>query len=158
MEQIINFDFWGIDTNEEFKKMAEKVVKECYKIEKITNPNLAITIIFTNPEKIREINNEYRKIDKATDVLSFPMFEKEEIEDIKNTETLEVLGDIILSIEQVEAQAKEYGHSFEREFSYMIVHGFYHLMGYDHIEEEDKKVMREKEEAVLEELTILRNF
>ena len=93
-------------------------------------------------------------------VLSFPIFEKEEIDEkIKNHdfEHEDVLGDIIISIKQVEAQAKEYGHSFEREFAYMLVHGFYHLMGYDHIQEEDKVVMRAKEEKVLEKLEIRRD-
>lgn len=149
MEQAINFDFWEIDYNEYFCNMATNVLEKCYNIEKINNPNLTVTIIFTIPDKIREINKKYRNIDKPTDVLSFPMFEKEEIEDIKKTNRPEVLGDIILSIEQIKNQAEEYGHSFEREFSYMIVHGFYHLLGYDHIKEEDKQAMRIKEEEVL---------
>ena len=68
----------------------------------------------------------------------------------------DVLGDIIISMKKVEEQAKEYGHSVERELAYMVVHGFYHLMGYDHMVEEDKKVMREKEEKVLESLDIVR--
>ena len=67
-----------------------------------------------------------------------------------------MLGDIVISIEKVEEQTVEYGHSFERELSYMVVHGFYHLMGYDHIKEEDKKIMRKKEEQVLEKLGIQR--
>ena len=119
-----------------------------------------LSIILTTPEHIHEINNEYRDVDRATDVLSFPIFEKEEIDEkIKNQnfEHEDVLGDIIISIEQVEEQAKEYGHSFEREFAYMIVHGFYHLMGYDHIKEEDKIIMREKEEKVLSKLGIRRD-
>ena len=87
-------------------------------------------------------------------MLSFPMFEKDEIDAIKDTEVPEVLGDIVLSIEQIEKQAVEYEHSFEREFSYMIVHGFYHLIGYDHIIEADKKVMREKEEYVLNKIIL----
>ena len=66
------------------------------------------------------------------------------------------MGDIVISIEKVEEQAKEYGHSFEREFAYMLVHGFYHLMGYDHIEENDKNIMRQKEENILEKLKILK--
>ena len=69
---------------------------------------------------------------------------------------METIGDIIISVQRVEEQAKEYGHSFERELSYMLVHGFYHLMGYDHIEEEDRKIMRPKEEKILSELNILR--
>ena len=77
---------------------------------------------------------------------------------IKNNlfEHEDILGDIIISIDKVKEQAEEYGHSFERELSYMLVHGFYHLMGYDHIEEEDKKIMRPKEEKILNELKITR--
>ena len=118
-----------------------------------------MTITFTTPEEIRKINKKYRKIDKATDVLSFPMFEKDELDEkIKNGDFPyeDVLGDVIISIEKVREQAEEYGHSFERELSYMLVHGFYHLMGYDHIEEEDKKIMRPKEEKILNELKITR--
>ena len=85
------------------------------------------------------------------------MFEKEELEEkIKKNdfEHEDVLGDIIISVEKVQEQAIEYGHSFERELSYMVVHGFYHLMGYDHIQEEDKKKMRPKEEKILSDLKI----
>ena len=96
-------------------------------------------------------------------MLSFPIFEKKDIDMLrKNGEIVDedmpqdVLGDIIISMKQVEEQAKEYGHSVERELAYMVVHGFYHLMGYDHMVEEDKKVMREKEEKVLESLDIVR--
>ena len=87
------------------------------------------------------------------------MFEKTELDEkIKKKEFLheDVLGDIIISVQKVEEQAKEYGHSFERELSYMVVHGFYHLMGYDHIEEKDKIIMRPKEENVLSKLGITR--
>ena len=93
-------------------------------------------------------------------MLSFPMFEKNELDEkIRNNdfEHEDVLGDIVISIEKVKGQAQEYGHSFEREFAYMIVHGFYHLMGYDHIKEEDKIVMRPKEENVLNKLGIRRD-
>ena len=149
-----------VEPNEEYEKTIKKVLEECYKTENLTNSKLIITITLTTPEKIRQINNEYRQIDKATDVLSFPMFEKSELDEkIKKQEFLheDVLGDIIISVQKVEEQAKEYGHSFERELSYMLVHGFYHLMGYDHIEEEDKKIMRPKEEKILNELKITRD-
>ena len=99
-------------------------------------------------------------MDKETDVLSFPMFEKSELDDKiinQDFEHEDVLGDIVISIEKVKGQAEEYGHSFEREFSYMIVHGFYHLMGYDHIEEKDKIIMRPKEENILNKLGIRRD-
>lgn len=87
------------------------------------------------------------------------MFERKELEEKIEKQDFEhedVLGDIIISIEKVKEQAIEYGHSFERELSYMIVHGFYHLMGYDHIKEEDKKEMRPKEDKILNELKITR--
>ena len=148
-----------VEPNEEYEKTIKKVLEECYKTENLTNSKLIITITLTTPEKIRQINNEYRQIDKATDVLSFPMFEKTELDEkIKKQEFLheDVLGDIIISVQKVEEQAKEYGHSFERELSYMVVHGFYHLMGYDHIKEEDKKEMRPKEEKILNDLKIIR--
>ena len=85
------------------------------------------------------------------------MYQKEELDqkiEKKDFQYQDILGDIVISIPKVEEQAKEYGHSFERELSYMLVHGFYHLMGYDHIEEEDKKQMRKKEEKILETLNI----
>ena len=88
------------------------------------------------------------------------MFEKEELEEkikLQDFKYEDMLGDIVISIDKVEEQAKEYEHSFERELSYMIVHGFYHLMGYDHIEEGDKKIMRPKEEKILQELKITRD-
>ena len=119
---------------------------------------LYISITLTNPEKIREINKKYREIDKETDVLSFTMFEKNEIEKMieNNYEIDDVLGDIIISIDKVERQAIEYGHSFERELAYMCVHGFFHLMGYDHIKEEDKIIMRAKEDEILNKMGITR--
>ena len=154
--EIIYKDIEEVD---EYEKTVKKVFDECFKEEKIEDSKLYITVTFTNPENIQKINKQYRNIDKATDVLSFPMFEKKELENKiqeKNFIHEDILGDIVISIEKVKEHAKEYGHSFERELSYMLVHGFYHLMGYDHIEEEDKKQMRKKEEKVLEELKIVR--
>ena len=148
-----------IDENKDYEKVIEKVLNKCFKEENLENSKLYITITLTNPENIRIINKQYRNIDRVTDVLSFPMFEKEELDKkIQNNdfEHQDVLGDLIISIEKVKEQAEEYGHSFERELSYMVVHGFYHLMGYDHIKEEDKKIMRPKEEKILNDLQILR--
>ena len=149
----------GIEENKEYEPIIKKVIEKCFEEEKIQNSKLCMTIILTTPQNIRKINKEYRDIDKETDVLSFPMFEKDELDKkIENNdfEYEDVLGDIVISIEKVKEQAEEYGHSFERELSYMLVHGFYHLMGYDHIEEEDKKVMRPKEEKILKDLEITR--
>lgn len=149
-----------IEEKEEYEKIIQRVLEQCFKEENIENSKLYITITLTNPETIKQINTEYRNIERATDVLSFPMFEKDELDEKiknKNFEYPDVLGDIVISIEKVEEQAKEYGHSFERELSYMVVHGFYHLMGYDHIKEEDKKQMRPKEEKILNYLEIKRS-
>ena len=149
----------GIDENKEYDEVIKKVLSQCFKEENLENSNLWITVTFTTPKKIQEINKEYRGIDKATDVLSFPMFEKNELDEKiakKDFENEDILGDIVISVEKVKEQAIEYGHSFERELSYMLVHGFYHLMGYDHIKEEDKKIMRPKEEKILETLKISR--
>ena len=148
-----------IEKKKEYENIIEKVVKKCFEEEKIENSNLIVTIILTTPDSIKKINKKYRQVDRVTDVLSFPMFEKKELEEKikkKNFDHEDMLGDIVISIEKVKEQAEEYGHSFEREFSYMIVHGFYHLMGYDHIEEKDKKIMRPKEEKILDALRIQR--
>lgn len=148
-----------IEEKKEYENIIERVINQCFKEEKIENSNLIVTIILTNLESIRKINQKYRNIDRATDVLSFPMFDKKDLEEKILKEDFEhedMLGDIVISIDKVKEQAKEYGHSFEREFSYMIVHGFYHLMGYDHIEEKDKKIMRPKEEKILNDLEIQR--
>lgn len=138
-----------------YDKIVEKVLQKCYEEEKLLDSKLIITITFTTPEQIHKINKEYRQVDRPTDVLSFPMFEKEEIPNVIN-EIEEPLGDIVISIEKVKEQAEEYGHSFERELAYMVVHGFYHLMGYDHIELVDRTEMREKEETILKKLNITR--
>lgn len=173
MKENCEIIYKGIDTNDEYEKTIKKVVDKCFEVENLQNTNLYISITLTNPEEIKTINKQYRNINKATDVLSFPMFEKEEldtmvqdsakkdqVDDTENDENQvrDILGDIVISIQKVQEQAKEYGHSFERELSYMVVHGFYHLMGYDHMVEDDKKQMRKKEENILEKLNISRDL
>ena len=162
MKKNYEIIYKNLEENEKYESTIKQVINECFKIEKLEQTNLYISITLTNSEEIEKINRQYRNIDRPTDVLSFPMFEKEELnqfinENSKNTDVNvqgDILGDIVISVPKVYEQAEEYGHSFERELAYMVVHGFYHLMGYDHIEDEDKKVMREKEEYVLENLGI----
>lgn len=156
MSDILELTWKDVPEDVEMKKIIEDVVQECFFTENIKDKKFIISVTLTTPQVIKELNKEYRNIDKETDVLSFPMFEKQEIEERKNPIVVEVLGDIVISIPRVEEQAKEYGHSFERELAYMVVHGFYHLMGYDHMEDDDKKIMREKEENVLQKLKIER--
>lgn len=160
MQELVEITWKDIEENKQFETKIFEVLNKCFEEEKLNDLNLYISVTLTIPSVIRKLNNEYRGIDKETDVLSFPMFEKYEIDEIvKNRRkqfVKETIGDIVISVERVEEQAKEYGHSFERELSYMLVHGFYHLIGYDHIKEEDKKIMRPKEEKVLNELEIYR--
>lgn len=154
MQEVVEINFLDIEEKQELKEFAKQVVATCFSEEKLNNLNFYLSITLTSPKEIHKLNKEYRKVDKETDVLSFPIFEKEEIDNIIATQKKnlvpEPIGDIVISIEKVKEQAKEYGHSFERELSYMIVHGFYHIMGYDHIEKKDKVVMRPKEEKILE--------
>ena len=152
-------EYLEIEPNSNYEKIISKVLEKCFETENLSKDNLLVSIVLTTPDNIRRINKEYRDIDKSTDVLSFPMFEKSEIEEFiknKNLEHSDILGDMVISIPQVQLQAEEYGHSFERELSYMVVHSFYHLMGYDHMKEEEKKIMRQKEENILSKLGIER--
>lgn len=157
---IADVHFEGIEEDTGYAKLINQVLQEAFQEEKLDKLNVYMNVILTTPEVIRTTNKTYRNIDKETDVLSFPMFEKNEIEQMVATEEAfpvqEVLGDIMVSIAKVEEQAKEYQHSFERELAYMIIHGFYHILGYDHMEEEEKKQMRAKEETVLNKLHITR--
>lgn len=110
---------------------------------KITNP--VINIIIVKNKEIKTLNNEYRKKNIETDVLSFALEENNDI----IYKDFRLLGDIYISIDKAKLQSKEYGHSLKRELCFLTVHGVLHLLGYDHIKEEDKKVMREIEESVL---------
>ena len=160
MEKIVQIEYEGIEPKKEYEELIQMVINRCFAEEQLLQANLYIAITLTTPKNIRTLNQQYRNIDKETDVLSFPMFEKKEVQEIQkqtNHTVHEVLGDIVISIPRVEEQAKEYEHSFERELAYMLVHGFYHLMGYDHIEEKDKLQMRPKEEKILQDLKITRN-
>lgn len=162
MNSVTEIVWKDIEQNKELENIIEKVIQKCFEVEHINPTSLYICVTLTNPQNIKELNKEYRNIDKETDVLSFPMFEKCELdklvsENIESKQELQdIMGDIVISIERVQEQAKEYGHSFEREFAYMLVHGFYHLRGYDHMVEEEKAQMREKEENVLSQLNITR--
>mgnify|MGYP000462452560 FL=1 len=159
MNKIVEINYHDIEKNSEYEKIIEQVLAKCFQEENMDKLGLYVSVTLTCPSYIRKINNAYRNIDKETDVLSFPMFEKEEIDKMISEQdniVQDVLGDIIVSIERVREQAIEYGHSFERELSYMIVHGFYHLLGYDHMNDEEKKIMRAKEENILSKLKITR--
>ncbi len=112
-----------------------------------------ISVVITDNEGIREINRDYRNIDKETDVLSFPQYDFVNptvfAQDPTDSQGEIMLGDIVISKEKVSSQAEEIGHSFERELQYLTVHSCLHLLGYDHISEEDKKIMRAREKQIM---------
>ena len=114
--------------------------------------DVEFNIIFVDSNKIHEINREYRGIDRVTDVISFALEDNEEIK-------LEhrILGDIYICVERAHEQAIEYGHSFLREIAFLMIHGLLHLLGYDHMEPEDEKVMFGKQEEILNEFGIRRD-
>ncbi|GMB00828.1 endoribonuclease YbeY [Pelosinus sp. IPA-1] len=124
---------------------------EAYGIE----PHTEVSLVLADDEYIRVLNRQYRDKDCSTDVLSFALNEGEEPLMIDGPEEV-LLGDIIISLETATRQAEEYGHSLERELAYLTVHGILHLLGYDHMSEEDKKEMRQEEEYVLSFLGITR--
>ena len=156
-----------IEVTEEFVEGLKKVINFALKEEEV-DLECEVSLLFVDNEEIKEINNETRQIDRETDVLSFPMLDYEDKkvfkECYKNHEFLEsdfdgdelVLGDIVLSLEKALEQSKEYNHSYEREASYLVVHSVLHLLGYDHMEDEDKVIMRKREEEILGKLNIIR--
>lgn len=135
-----------IDAYEELNEdKLEEYIRAVLEEEYESERDVYISVLLTDNEAIREVNREYRNKDSETDVISFAYLEVEE----EFESPYVTLGDIVISLEKVEAQASEYGHSFDRELYYVLTHGILHLLGYDHIEEEDKVEMRKKEEEIL---------
>ena len=137
--EIEGFD--DLIREEEIREYIQKVLEKEYESE---SP-VYMSLLFTSNDEIQVINREYRDKDQPTDVISFAYHETDDF-DIGPYDTL---GDIVISLERVVEQAKEYNHSAKRELYYVLTHGILHLLGYDHIEEEDKKEMRAKEEEIL---------
>ena len=157
----------SIEVTDDLINIINEVCDVALKDEEVTIP-YQISLLFVDNNEIREINNETRGIDKVTDVLSFPMLDYPENMVFKNVyknkkfneiyldgEEL-VLGDIVLSLERAKEQSIEYNHSFEREVCYLVVHSILHLLGYDHMNDEDKAKMRTREEEILGKLNIKR--
>lgn len=113
------------------------------------NDDYEVGLTYVSKEEIQDLNREYRDIDKVTDVLSFPL-----IEDFSSDETL--LGDVVISYDVAVEQAKEYGHSLEREIMFLFTHSILHLLGYDHIEDDDRVIMEQRQRDILDELNITR--
>lgn len=158
-----------IKITEDIELLLQNIIDYTLKEENVSM-EYEVSLIFVDNSSIREINREYRNMDRETDVLSFPMLEyppKKVYKDIYSNfefdescfdEEYLVLGDIAVSLEKALEQSVEYGHSFLRETAYLVVHSTLHLLGYDHMEEDDKVVMRKREEEILESFSINRDM
>ena len=124
-------------------KILTKVLKRTLKIEKVNNA--LFTVILVDEDKIRELNRDYRKIDRVTDVISFAF----EDNDKKEYNKMRILGEIYICIHRMKSQAIDYGHGEVRELAFLGVHGLLHLLGYDHMKKEDEEIMFGKQELIL---------
>ena len=142
-----------VQVKEDIKELdtVKKVLESAIKKEKLEN--VSFNLIIVDNKYIHELNKTYRNIDRETDVITFAL-EDEDSVIIPDNER--ILGDIYISIDKAKQQAEEFGHSLLRELSFLAVHGFYHLLGYDHMTPEDEKVMFAKQEEVLEAYGITR--
>lgn len=159
------------ETDKEFPFDVEEIVRLV--AEKVLDMEACpyeaqVNVLLTDNEGIREYNREYRGIDRETDVLSFPNLDFErpgeyEVEEDREADYFDpdtgelIMGDIIISVDKVEEQAKSYGHSMKREFAFLVAHSMLHLSGYDHMEEEEARVMEARQELALRELGITRD-
>ena len=159
---VIVYNYYVIDMNEITvinetsdnidKELLNKVASFALEYENVKKA--LVNIIIVDNDEIRKINKEYRGIDRETDVISFAL----EDDDTFIKLPIRVLGDIYISIDKAKSQAEEYGHSLKREMSFLVVHGILHLLGYDHMNESDEKVMFDKQDKILDELNIRRDY
>ena len=139
-----------VEINDEINDIIEKVINEVLIYEE-ESLDCEVSVSFVDNEEIKELNKEYRGVDKETDVLSFP------IEDEFFAGGPILLGDIIISIEKAYEQAEDFGHSLFREIAYLTAHSMFHLLGYDHMEDDEKTTMREKEKEIMKRLKIYKD-
>lgn len=146
-------------TNEDLslQKDLEKVIKEVLKVENVDEKKCEISLSFVDEKKIRQLNKDFRQTDRVTDVLSFPIedFFNEDRKTLLEKPYL-MLGDVVICTDVARKQAKELEHSFEREIMYLTCHSILHLLGYDHMEDDDKKMMRSKEKQVMKNLGVFK--
>lgn len=138
-----------MEVKEKNMKAIEKAISTTIEVEKAKG-NFEVSVSFVTNKEIRELNKNYRNVDSETDVLSFPMDDEEDPEGVI------MLGDVILSTEKIIEQAEYYGHSLEREMIYLTVHSMLHLLGYDHMTDDEKEEMRNREKEVMKELQLFK--
>ena len=149
----IYFDDERGDLDEKTEKYMRKSAEECVLREGLDAERCAVSVTFTDKDGIKELNREYRGVDSVTDVLSFPQYD--DFEEIPGEGEI-LLGDVVICRERAAEQAREFGHSLDREMIYLFTHSILHLLGYDHMEEEEKREMRLKEEEVMDFLGLSR--
>lgn len=139
-----------VEINKKINDIIELVIKEIL-LDELNSLEYEISISLVDNDEIKTLNKQYRNVDKETDVLSFPMDQEFDIPGIS------ILGDIIISMEKALEQAEDFSHSVEREIAYLTAHSVYHLLGYDHMNDEERYEMREKEKHIMKKLKIFKN-
>ena len=139
----------GQAVSQEILDTMMKAAEICVAAENIETDRTEISVTFVDMEEIHQLNMDYRQVDSPTDVLSFPQFD--DLNDLPEEGEI-ALGDVVICEQKAREQAEEFGHSFEREIIYLFVHSVLHLLGYDHMDEDEKKIMRRAEEAAMEQL------
>lgn len=142
-----------MEKESEWLPWVERCLRRAAEIEQVPLAEVSVTVV--DDEEIHQLNQEYRQVDRPTDVLSFPQLEPGEDWNLGD-EIPVPLGDLVISLPQAEEQAKRYGHSLEREMGFLAVHGFLHLLGYDHGTEEEEAEMFSRQEAVLSQVGLTR--
>lgn len=138
----------SIEISRELEGLLESVIKECLRVEGL-DEDYEVSVSFVTDQEIQDLNKDYRGVDKVTDVLSFPVDDEFDVGD-------KLLGDIIISTNRAKEQAEDYGHEFIREMAYLTAHSMFHLMGYDHMDDDEKSDMRSKEKLVMKNLNIFK--
>ena len=143
----------GQAVTQEILDTMMQAAEYCLDAEQIDTERSEISVTFVSLEEIHELNREYRQVDSPTDVLSFPQFD--DLDELPEEGEI-MLGDVVICSDRAKEQAEEFGHSFEREIIYLFVHSVLHLLGYDHMEEDEKRIMRRRAEEVMERIGLKR--
>ena len=159
MNIFINNEQDLVKIPEGIESVIEEIVDLVLDQEKM-DKNYEVSISFVDDHRIKELNGIYRNKDAVTDVLSFPLYEDEDIEVLEEELHMDIeklLGDIVISAETAKRQAAEYGHSLKREISYLVIHSMFHLLGYDHMTDDDKLEMGSKEKELVKKIKIFKS-
>lgn len=155
MSCLISYSVDPKTDSKNYQKIMLKIARSTFKELKI-RPAFEVSVLITTNQMIKKLNLKYRKLNKPTDVLSFPVYSKQELKKLKVSKQMLNLGDIVIAHQLAKSQAAEYGHSLKREISFLFVHGLLHLLGYDHNNKADEKQMFKLQDKILNSLGIRR--